>query len=104
MQTEAVRLAREVEDRGLLVETLARTLPARTGPDSIDDLIAMKQAAGSAKDLLDVDELEVIKRLRHRGDAGVANACASMLAMLGVGVTHKWNNTRCETTISETNF
>ncbi|HEV3055914.1 MAG TPA: hypothetical protein VGX45_14730, partial [Solirubrobacteraceae bacterium] len=33
---------------------------------SIDDLIAMKQAAGRAKDLLDVGELEVIKRLRHR--------------------------------------
>lgn len=33
---------------------------------SIDDLIAMKQAAGRAKDLLDVDELEVIKRLRYR--------------------------------------
>src|SRR6478752_7616398 len=46
----------------------------------------------------------LIKGLRHRGDAGVANACAAMLAMLGVGVTHKGNNTRCETTISETNF
>jgi Nucleotidyl transferase AbiEii toxin, Type IV TA system len=33
---------------------------------SIDDLIAMKEATGRAKDLLDLEELEVIKRLRHR--------------------------------------
>lgn len=31
---------------------------------SVDDLIAMKQAASRPKDLADVDELEVIRRLR----------------------------------------
>jgi predicted nucleotidyltransferase len=33
---------------------------------SIEDLVAMKQAAGRAKDLLDIEELEAIKRLRRR--------------------------------------
>jgi hypothetical protein len=33
---------------------------------SLDDLIAMKQAAGRPKDRADVDELETIRRLRRR--------------------------------------
>ncbi len=33
---------------------------------SIDDLLAMKRAAGRAKDLADVEELETVKRLRRR--------------------------------------
>jgi DNA-binding winged helix-turn-helix (wHTH) protein/tetratricopeptide (TPR) repeat protein len=37
---DAVRLAREVGDRSLLVEELARTLPANTGPDATDALLA----------------------------------------------------------------
>jgi predicted nucleotidyltransferase len=34
---------------------------------SVDDLIAMKETARRAKDLLDIEELEAIKRLRRRG-------------------------------------
>ncbi|MBJ7521532.1 MAG: nucleotidyl transferase AbiEii/AbiGii toxin family protein [Solirubrobacteraceae bacterium] len=33
---------------------------------SVDDLLAMKRAAGREKDLVDVSELEMIKRLRRR--------------------------------------
>lgn len=38
---------------------------------SIYDLVAMKQAAGRAKDLLDVEELQTIARLRATDEPGV---------------------------------
>jgi hypothetical protein len=34
---------------------------------SLDDLEAMKRAAGRPKDLIDLEEIEVIRRLRARG-------------------------------------
>jgi hypothetical protein len=34
---------------------------------SLDDLESMKRAAGRPKDLLDLEEIEVIRRLRRRG-------------------------------------
>jgi hypothetical protein len=37
---------------------------------SIDDLIAMKLAAGRSKDLISVEELEAIKRLRREAEPG----------------------------------
>jgi hypothetical protein len=37
---------------------------------SVDDLIAMKQAAGRIKDLADVETLEAIRRLRKTGAPG----------------------------------
>jgi hypothetical protein len=46
----------------------------------------------------------LIKRLPHRGDTGVTDARATLLATLGAGLTHQVNNTHCETGISETDF
>lgn len=34
---------------------------------SVDDMIAMKKAAGRPQDIADIDELEAIKRLQRRG-------------------------------------
>ena len=36
----ALRMARELGERSLVLEALVRTLPALTGPDTIDDLLA----------------------------------------------------------------
>ena len=44
---------------------------------SIDDLIAMKLAAGRAKDRVAVDELQAIKRLGTRGSASGTRGAAS---------------------------
>ncbi|MDQ3729720.1 MAG: nucleotidyltransferase [Actinomycetota bacterium] len=36
---------------------------------SVDDMLAMKRAAGRAQDLLDIETLDAIKHLRKKGDA-----------------------------------